>query len=196
MNALIIFIKNPAKGKVKTRLAATVGDDKALEIYLELLKHTRQIATQTKASRFLYYSNKIVQQDEWSDQIFHKKLQTGEDLGLKMANAFREVLQDHSKAVIIGSDCASLDAGIVQKAFDLLDRHDFVMGPAVDGGYYLLGMRRFQPEVFQGIAWSTEDVGSATLLKIDELGKSYSLLPLLSDIDFEADWEKFGWEIN
>ncbi len=196
MNALIIFTKNPEKGKVKTRLAATVGDDKALQIYLELLKHTRQIAIQTDASRFLFYSRQINEQDDWPNQSFYKKLQSGEDLGEKMANAFRDVLQSHSKAVIIGSDCASLNPDIVREAFDLLEQYDFVMGPAMDGGYYLLGMRQFHPEVFQDIAWSTEKVGSATLLKIDELGKTYSLLPLLSDIDYEEDWKRYGWEIK
>lgn len=196
MNALIIFIKNPEKGKVKTRLAATVGDDQALRIYLELLRHTRHTASQTKASRFLYYSQHINEQDDWPNTGFHKRLQSGENLGRKMANAFREVLQHHSKAVIIGSDCASLNTAIVEEAFQLLDQYDFVMGPAMDGGYYLLGMRQFQAEVFEDIAWSTDQVGSDTLLKIDQLGKSYSLLPLLSDIDYEEDWEKYGWDIG
>jgi rSAM/selenodomain-associated transferase 1 len=196
MNALIIFVKNPEKGKVKTRLAATVGDDKALQIYLELLRHTRNVANQTAASRFLYYSQSIKEKDNWPKTDFQKRLQSGEDLGQKMANAFREVLQHHPKAVIIGSDCASLSTEIVEEAFKLLDKYDFVIGPAMDGGYYLLGMREFHPEVFENIAWSTDEVGSSTLLKIDQLGKTYSLLPLLSDIDHEEDWKKYGWDIE
>ena len=196
MNALIIFIKNPEKGKVKTRLAATVGDDQALRIYLELLRHTRDVAISVEASRFLYYSQWINDQDGWPPAFFHKKLQSGEDLGQKMANAFQETLQSHGKAVIVGSDCASLTPAILEEAFHLLDQYDFVMGPAMDGGYYLLGMKDFTPEVFQEIAWSSEEVGSSTLLKIDQLGKTYSLLPLLSDIDYEEDWNKYGWEIK
>jgi rSAM/selenodomain-associated transferase 1 len=196
MNALIIFIKNPEKGKVKTRLAATVGHDKALQIYLELLRHTRELAAQTATSRFLYYSQHLNEQDGWPEAFFQKRLQSGENLGQKMAHAFREVLQNHSKAVIIGSDCASLSKDIIQEAFELLDKYDFVMGPAMDGGYYLLGMREFHPEVFENIAWSTDEVGSETLLRIDQLGKTYSLLPLLSDIDYEEDWEKYGWDIE
>lgn len=195
-NALIIFIKNPEKGKVKTRLAASVGDDQALRIYLELLRHTREVASSVDASRFLFYSQKIIEQDDWSDGSFIKKRQSGEDLGQKMANAFQDVLQTYQKAVIIGSDCASLTVDIVGEAFRLLDKYDFVMGPAMDGGYYLLGMRSFAPEIFENIAWSSEEVGSATLLTMDELGKTYSLLPLLSDIDYLEDWEKYGWEIS
>ena len=196
MNALIIFIKNPEKGKVKTRLAATAGDDKALQIYLELLRHTKEIALQTEASRYLFYSQRINHKDDWPIEHFHKTLQKGEDLGEKMANSLEKVLQSNQKAVIIGSDCASLTSDIVNEAFDLLDKYDFVMGPALDGGYYLLGMCTFSPEVFENIEWSSPEVGSHTLLSIDQLGKTYSLLPLLSDIDYEEDWDKYGWELG
>ncbi len=196
MNALLIFIKNPVKGKVKTRLAQTVGEDQALMIYLELLRHTRDIAQQVDANRLLYYSHFIDQEDEWSKDIFHKVLQQGNDLGAKMGNAFEQALSTHKKAVIIGSDCASLTPEIVNEAFRLLDHYDFVLGPAIDGGYYLLGMKSFYPEVFENIAWSTDEVAAATIDRIDALHKTYSLLPLLSDIDYEEDWKKYGWPLK
>lgn len=195
MNALLTFIKNPEKGKVKTRLAATLGEEMALKIYLELLRHTRKIAEQVEADRYVFYSQFIDEEDEWGIKHFQKRLQSGEDLGIRMAGAFEEVLKTHRKAVIIGSDCASLNASIVQQAFDLLDQYDFVIGPAMDGGYYLLGMKEFSPEVFQEIEWSTETVASETIEKIDQLHKTYTLLPLLSDIDYEEDWKKYGWPI-
>lgn len=193
--ALLIFIKNPKKGKVKTRLASTLGDDMALKIYMELLEHTRNLAEQIDATRLVYYSDFIDSNDEWSPDHFEKRVQSGEDLGERMANAFREVLKAHQKAVIIGSDCASLTVNIIKDGFRHLDSNDFVMGPAMDGGYYLLGMNAFYPEVFQDIEWSTETVAAYTIDKIDAIKKSFSLLPLLSDIDHEEDWKKYGWKI-
>lgn len=194
-SALLIFIKNVEKGKVKTRLAATVGDDRALEIYQALLGHTRKIATATDAERYLFYSQFIEKDDAWSNVDFQKLLQIQGDLGEKMAEGFRHAFQQHEKVVIVGSDCASLTEEIVADAFKILDEKDFVIGPAIDGGYYLIGMRQFAPEVFQNIEWSTEAVFPDTVKKIEGLGKTFGLLPELSDIDFEEDWEKYGWEI-
>ena len=89
--------------------------------------------------------------------------------------------------MIIGSDCLDLRTAHLEAAFAALDSHDYVLGPATDGGYYLLGMNAPEPALFQGIAWSTERVLSATLDKIAELGRTVSLLPALSDIDYEED---------
>jgi len=107
----------------------------------------------------------------------------------------RILFQDHQKVVIIGSDCASLTPAIVKVAFQQLDKHDFVIGPALDGGYYLLGMNQYMPSVFDGIAWSTDSVLADTKQRIKDLKKDYVLLPALSDIDYEEDWIKYGWEI-
>ncbi|MEL7119723.1 MAG: TIGR04282 family arsenosugar biosynthesis glycosyltransferase [Bacteroidota bacterium] len=195
-NALLIFIKNPIPGKVKTRLAATVGDDMALKIYRELLGHTRSIAESIQADRFVFYSHFIDETDEWHPSKFNKRLQKGDDLGIRMSTAFQEVLSTYEKAVIIGSDCATLSTEMVEEAFRLLGQHDGVMGPAMDGGYYLLGMKEYLPKLFQDIVWSTDEVGSQTLMRFNEMKKNYALLPLLSDIDYEEDWKKYGWEIE
>ena len=193
--SLLIFIKNPEKGKVKTRLAATVGDDKALAIYIALMEHTRNIALATNTNRLLFYSQHLNFEDQWSNEDFQKSLQVEGDLGSKMKAAFATAFEHSQKAIIIGSDCASLNAEIVADAFAKLDDHDFVIGPAMDGGYYLLGMRSFEPAVFDDMEWSTESVFSDTVKTIEGLGKTYGLLPELSDIDFEEDWEKWGWEL-
>jgi hypothetical protein len=193
--AILIFIKNAELGKVKTRLAATVGNEKALQIYLALLKHTRSIAQQIAVDRLLFYSSFIDHNDEWPSADFSKHLQTGTDLGQRMINAFQFAFENYEKVLIIGSDCASLTSEIIQKAFDLLEQNDFVIGPAMDGGYYLLGMNKFQPEVFQNIEWSTETVLQSTITQIKALSQSYQLLPELSDIDHAVDWEKYGWDI-
>ncbi len=197
MHHLIIFIKNPQKGKVKTRIAQTAGEDRALQIYHELLRHTRNIALNVAARRWLFYSDFINENDQWSAQDFHKMVQYGADLGERMRNAFSLILsQPTDRTVIIGSDCTLLTADIIETAFAKLEEYPFVIGPATDGGYYLLGMQRFAPEVFRGIAWSTDTVLSATLCAIEALDEAYFLLPALPDIDFEEDWEKYGWEIT
>ena len=193
-NALIIFIKNIEKGKVKTRLAATVGDEKALKIYQALLEHTRKVASNANADRYLFYSSHL-EKDDWSELDFQKRIQSGNDLGIRMANAFEEIFKKHKKAVIIGSDCASLTSEILNQAFELLTKNDFVIGPAQDGGYYLLGMSQFMPSVFENIEWSTGSVFEKTIENIGLLDKNYALLPELSDIDYEEDWVKYGWEI-
>jgi hypothetical protein len=194
MNHLLIFIKNPIKGRAKTRLAATVGDDEALRIYLELLKHTRNIVEKVDTHRNLFYSHFINENDEWNNADFDKQLQIEGDLGEKMAAGFRATFEKGAtKAVIVGSDCASLTKEIVDSAFAKLETHDFVIGPADDGGYYLLGMKAFTPKIFQNIAWSTEAVFPQTVDFITNKNKTYALLPTLSDIDYEEDWVKYGW---
>jgi len=194
-SALLIFIKNPEKGKVKTRLAATVGDDRALAIYKALMGHTRNIALATNAERLLFYSEHINLNDKWSVADFQKSLQVKGDLGSKMKAAFANAFKKSQRVVIIGSDCASLTSDIVADAFAKLDSNDFVIGPAMDGGYYLLGMRSFQPAVFENIEWSTASVFPDTLKNIEGLGMTCGLLPELSDIDYEEDWDRWGWDL-
>ncbi|MFN4256342.1 MAG: TIGR04282 family arsenosugar biosynthesis glycosyltransferase [Saprospiraceae bacterium] len=189
-NHLLVFIKNPRLGYVKTRLARTVGEAEALRIYRVLLEKTRRAALGTAARRWLFYSDFIEKRDGWRARDFTKRVQAqSPDLGLRMADAFREAFAAGAKrAVIIGSDCPQLSPEILRAAFQQLENEDFVLGPATDGGYYLLGMRAFRPEVFHGVAWSTEAVFEQTMQRIHALGTSVALLPELTDVDTEADW--------
>lgn len=189
---LLIFIKNPTSGTVKTRIARTTGDAEALRIYRILLEKTRQAALEIRAERRLFYSDRIETGDAWTETDFQKFVQHGNDLGARMAEAFRMAFADGAdRVVIIGSDCPELDGTLLNDAFSRLEHCDFVLGPTPDGGYYLLGMQTFEPSVFEEIAWSTESVRAATLEKISLLGKTCALLPELSDVDTEADWRKF-----
>lgn len=194
-DALIIFIKNPAPGRVKTRIAATEGHAKAMRIYLELMRHTRETALELDVNRFLFYGGSIKYGDDWSEEDFQKHLQAETDLGGRMSAAFQRVSETHDKAVIIGSDCASLTPETVREAFDALDEHPFVVGPTFDGGYYLLGMRRHMPELFKNVAWSTESVFATTTERIKSIGGTYHLTKKLSDIDYAEDWERYGWKL-
>jgi rSAM/selenodomain-associated transferase 1 len=112
-----------------------------------------------------------------------------------MKNAFQQICQTHQKVVIIGSDCPSLTKEIINEAFEKLKSFPFVIGPAKDGGYYLLGMNQHSPTIFDNISWSTSHVFPKTIEFIERLNKTYYLLPELSDIDNEEDWKKHGWEI-
>lgn len=194
-DALIIFTKNPELGKVKTRLAATTSNEYALKVYKELLRHTREIALAVKVNRNLFYSNEINNEDDWSNADFNKLLQYNGGLGERMQYAFEESFKHHKKVVIIGSDCASLTPAIVEEAFAKLDEYPFVIGPTFDGGYYLLGMNSYEPHVFAEVEWSTESVFPTTLERFSELKKQHFELKTLSDIDFEEDWKKYGWEV-
>ena len=196
MPVLIIFIKNPEWGKVKTRLAQGVGEERALAIYRALLDHTRAVVQQVDATRLLFYSSFIDEADNWPSTAFRKYLQEGLGLGERMQRAFAQGFTEGGPVVIIGSDCAQLTPAIVEQAFHELESHDFVIGPAEDGGYYLLGMRTYTPLVFEDIPWSTGDVLPDTLLRMRDNAWSYSLLPTLSDIDYQEDWERHGWEID
>jgi hypothetical protein len=186
--ALLIFIKNAELGKVKTRLAATLGDVKALDIYKQLLSLTQKNTLLVDCQRIVFYSDFIEQQDIWNSKDYSKAVQSGDDLGERMKNAFANAFENHQKVLIIGSDCAELTPDILNDAFAKLATHDFVIGPAFDGGYYLLGMNTFQPSVFDNIEWSTDEVLSKTIQNIAALQKNYALLPTLSDLDNENDW--------
>ena len=192
-NHLIIFIKNPELGKAKTRIAKTTGDERALEIYKELLQHTRTMTTKVEANRHLFYSRFVDTQDGWSGKLFDKKLQIQGGLGEKMRDAFTRIQQEGGSMVIIGSDCGELQTEIVEQAFAALQDHDVVLGPTFDGGYYLLGLKDANLDLFSDIDWSTEQVYPQTIQKIKDQNLTYAELTRLHDIDFEEDylaWQK------
>lgn len=191
-NTLLIFIRNPQLGKVKTRLARTLGDVEALRIYELLLEKTRIAALGCTAQRWLFYSDFVPEKDDWPQKDFQKSIQSAGDLGERMEAAFQVAFEAQAqKVLIIGSDCPALSGDILNQAFDLLDTADFVIGPVPDGGYYLIGMKSFSPTVFQQMEWSTESVREKTIEKIVAASQSFALLPMLTDIDTEEDWLHF-----
>ncbi|WP_452221794.1 TIGR04282 family arsenosugar biosynthesis glycosyltransferase [Lacinutrix salivirga] len=188
--ALIIFTRNPELGKCKTRLAKTLGDQSALNIYRYLLQHTANVAQQVEADRYVFYSEEINTNDIWSAVYFKKNLQKGNDLGERMHNAFEELLNSgYQKVIIIGSDLLDLNKDIIEEAFIKLEGNDVVIGPALDGGYYLLGMKNLHPAIFKNKAWGTETVRETTLA--DLKNKVVSLLKPLNDIDTFNDMKHY-----
>ena len=185
-NLILIFTRNPELGKVKTRLAATIGDENALAIYIHLLEHTRKVVLETDFDKRILYSEEINTNDMWNNHLFQKKLQFGKDLGVRMYNAFKEGFEDgYKKIVIIGSDLIALESKDIEEAIKELENHDVVIGPAEDGGYYLLGMKQIPDGIFQNKQWGTNTVLKDTLKDINKL--KYHLLQEKNDIDTFED---------
>lgn len=194
-NLLLIFMKNPEKGKVKTRLAKTLGKEKAYQTYLKLLDFTINVAEDVQAHKQIWYSAFIDETDGLGEPKFEKKLQKGENLGERMLNAFRNGFEENfKKIVIIGSDCPAISTEIIEDAFSKLDQNDVVIGPSEDGGYYLLGLTRMLPEVFKDITWSTGKVFSETVNVLKQKNLDYGELPTLNDIDTEEDLRNSDFE--
>jgi rSAM/selenodomain-associated transferase 1 len=188
--ALIIFVRHPELGKVKTRLAKTIGDEKALEIYLLLLQHTRQVTNPLNCQKFIYYSDEVPKLDSWTDSVYTRRQQYGEDLGQRMGNAFRDLFeQGFERVLIIGSDCYQLQTTILEDAITWLNSHSTVIGPTFDGGYYLLGMNHFIPELFKNKAWSTDQVCKQTIEDLKGLSQTFIMLNWLHDVDEATDLE-------
>lgn len=187
-NLLLIFTRNPELGKAKTRLAKTVGDVTALEIYKFLLERTKEIALKVTADKAVYYSVKVRPNDMWDDAIFKKHQQKGEDLGYRMLDAFKNgFAAGYEKVLIIGSDLYDLTPKTVDSAFAALDTNDVVLGPAEDGGYYLLGMNSLHENVFKNKDWGTATVRKDTLDDLQD--KKVLLLSELNDVDVFEDIE-------
>ncbi|MGB3848428.1 MAG: TIGR04282 family arsenosugar biosynthesis glycosyltransferase [Tunicatimonas sp.] len=188
MDLLLIFVKNPRLGKVKTRLAATVGDRQALRIYLKLLERTRAITQPLSVVKTVYYTPEILTDDLWDSAHYQKAQQREGDLGERMHEAFRQgFAQGYQRICIIGSDCYELSTTIIKQAFDQLATHDVVIGPSTDGGYYLLGMNRLYSPLFTYKAWSTSTVKEDTLRDVTALHLRHFTLPTLTDVDDEDD---------
>ena len=187
-NLLIVFTRNPELGKVKTRLAKTVGNAIALKIYTFLLERTRDIAVQVSADKAVYYSVKVRENDIWDANNFQKHQQVGEDLGIRMLHAFKNGFKaGYEKVMIIGSDLYDLTAETIENAFIALEDNEVVIGPAEDGGYYLLGMNSLEEKVFKNKKWGTETVRKNTLEELKD--KKVFLLEELNDVDVFEDIE-------
>lgn len=190
-NCLLIFTRNPELGKVKSRLAQGVGQENALAIYKKLLQHTQEVVTQVNCERWVGYSVTIRTNDLWPETDFKKFKQEGADLGKRMSHAFETAFAaGHTKVIIVGSDLYDLRPTHIEDAFTALQKNDVVLGPAQDGGYYLLGMKSLIPEVFSDKEWGTETVYKDTLDNLQT--KSVHLLETLNDIDYARDLEPYS----
>ena len=189
-NTLIIFIKSPDEGAVKTRLAQGIGKKKAAVLYRLFVE---AILTRTKDKSFgrvIFYDPPDKREEimNWIGDDTELHPQSGNGLGERLSNAFDFVFnRDARKAVVIGSDSPTIDANIIRQAFRELETREFVIGPSRDGGYYLLGMSSFRKEVFQGIEWSTDRVFKETVRVFESLGADFHILDKDIDVDRPED---------
>lgn len=194
-NLLLLFTRHPELGKCKTRLAKKIGDPKALEVYRYLLQHTANVTKNVNAHKQVWYATQPVKNDIWNPKYYTKKAQQGENLGARMAYAFAEGFQQgYDKILIVGSDLLEINTALIEDAFKKLDTTDFVLGPAKDGGYYLLGMKSFRREIFEHKKWSTSSVFSDTLSSMGD--KTVTLLETLNDIDEYEDMQEHPTLMN
>jgi len=193
---LIVFLKNQLKGKVKTRLAKSIGDDIALSIYKDLTRLTLKAAAESQLQVHVFFSDSIETTIEGFRQEFATHLQRGNDLGERMLNAFLEFDRDIPK-IIIGSDCSEITANLLKKAAHSLIDHNAVIGPSLDGGYYLLGFKQVLNQVFINKQWSTNSVSHETLQDLKTAQYNcYEMEPHidvddLTSLQASSLWEKY-----
>ncbi|MBM6499805.1 glycosyltransferase [Flavobacterium cyanobacteriorum] len=183
---VLVFTRNPELGKVKTRLAATIGEKNALEVYVYLLTHTKNCISQVNATKRVLYSEAITLHDIWDNTTFEKDIQQGTDLGMRMQHAFEKGFEDgFNKIVIVGSDLPTLDSKDIEDAFLLLDTNEVVIGPAEDGGYYLLGLKSIPNGIFENKNWGTNSVLADTLTNLSHIQTAF--IKMKNDIDTIED---------
>lgn len=188
-NSLIVFAKYPVPGQVKTRLATKIGDPATVILYGHFVSYTiRKFANSNDLNELRVavaqesYLEKFRQDFPGADKYVAQK--NTDDLGARMQNAIHQCLEEgFQKIAVIGTDSPQLPTEYVRNAFDLLDKNEIVIGPANDGGYYLLAVSQNHPCLFDGISWGTKNVLKQTVAAIEQNKLSYLLLPTLFDID-------------
>ncbi len=204
-NTLIIFAKLPEPGKVKTRLARDLGDEKAAEVYSDIARDiVSRVSNSSIYETVIFYDppEKKKEITHWlkdcaNTDSEHLLPQRGGKLGDRISGAFERIFSlENKRAVIIGTDCTDVSAHMIEETFLDLKNFDAVLGPAKDGGYYLLGLNQFVPELFKDIDWSTDLVLGQTLSRLDRLGYNYKLLETLRDIDNLNDLNSLSYDFK
>ncbi|MTE26443.1 TIGR04282 family arsenosugar biosynthesis glycosyltransferase [Winogradskyella ouciana] len=178
---VIVFVKNIKLGTVKTRLAKTVGDYGAFEVYSELVKITEKATEALDIDKRIYFSNAAVD-TQWENEF--KTVQKGIDLGERMLNAFKDGFEaGYERIVLIGSDLPDINSTHIENGLDALKTNDMVFGPAEDGGYYLVGMSKMEELIFKNKPWSQANLLELTLQELEEKQAKVGILETLNDID-------------
>lgn len=182
---VIIFVKNIQLGKVKTRLAKTIGNQGAFDVYTELVEVTENATSNLESDKRIYFSKAIVE-NQWKQS--EKYVQQGNDLGERMKNAFVKGFEDgYTRIVLIGSDLPDITTQHIEEGLEALKQHDVVLGPAEDGGYYLIGLSKMNTAIFENKPWSKKNLLKNTLDELEQNKVSYSTLITLNDIDTYED---------
>jgi rSAM/selenodomain-associated transferase 1 len=187
---LIVFVKAPRIGEVKTRIAKTAGAARACEIYRKLVGKVLENMKALRAVQLRFAPDDAATGiSSWQREGWTVAPQGDGDLGVRLVRAFESAFAEGAeRVVIIGSDSPEAKSSDVRAAWKELKSHDVVIGPAIDGGYWFIGLRAPQPELFREIAWSSDQVLGQTLARAKSLGLRIQLGRILSDIDTEEDW--------
>lgn len=191
----MIFVKQPEPGRVKTRLGRSIGFEKSALFYSRLAKRIWHQIRRYKNCEFWVLFEPPSALDlirTWLPDADRYVVQGDGDLGQRLGKAFEEAQDGGRRSVIaIGSDIPDLRAEDLRDAFELLKKHDAVIGPADDGGYWLIGLSRLFPEIFRGISWSTSHVAAETIDVLENHQRTYARLRSLKDIDEVEDLESY-----
>jgi rSAM/selenodomain-associated transferase 1 len=189
-----VLAKMPILGQVKTRLAQGIGDEAALRVYKSLLSHTYSEVLASKIPSYWFWEPGLLGSME-SPSLYpmtHSLGQGDGDLGDRLERAATQLLSlPNSGILLIGADCPLLTKKILLEAQEALTTHDAVLGPAEDGGYYLIGFKETLNSLFKNIPWSTDQVSNLTRLALENAQRNYLSLELLTDIDTPTDWDRF-----
>ncbi len=189
---VLLFAKLPEKGKVKSRLARDMEWDLVLRLYESMVLDTIEMLQRTKVPFLICFDppDALDRVRRWLGPEFSYIPQTGADLGERMEQAFLRVFREGAdKALLIGSDIPRLSSAVILEAFESLVSHDAVIGPARDGGYYLIGFQKngFEAAVFHDMIWSTEAVYNETIMRLREKARNVHVLPQCTDVDTKED---------
>ncbi len=189
---IIVFSRRPEPGQVKTRMLTTLSGEAAAQLHKELSDESLATCEPAQTTLFCHPSIEGEYFAGYRRAGFALRNQVGADLGERMSNAITQVLEEGAQtAILIGTDCPPIDRNHLDAAARALVDHDVVISPAEDGGYGLIGMRRSYPEVFEDIAWGTGGVCAETCRKMNDLGLSYALMPMIWDVDVPSDLERY-----
>ena len=184
-NLVIIFVKNSILGKVKTRLAKSIGNVGAFNIYSELVAITEKASTKINTDKHIYFSD-VINPSIWENE--KKFIQKGENLGMKMQHAFQNGFdKGYENIVLIGSDLPTISKEVIEAGIANLKNNDVVFGPAEDGGYYLIGMSKMHASIFENKPWSKNNLLAITLQELKAQNQSVGLIDTLNDIDTFED---------
>lgn len=192
---IVVFARAPDLGQVKTRLAAEVGEREALAIYMWLAENTvRVVASLPHCDCIIAYTptDAVVRMRDWLGSRFSYEAQCDGDLGARMTHAFNRRFEENAERVLlIGTDAPAVDRGVLEEGFAALGHNDVVFGPALDGGYYVIGLRAPQTVLFESVSWSQTDTLSRSIAAARRARLSLHLLPQRFDIDTGSDWHRW-----
>ena len=184
---IIVFVKNIKLGKVKTRLAKTIGNQGAYEVYSALVKVTEEAIKDIETDKRIYFSDAIIE-TKWEND--YKAVQVGENLGERMKGAFKKGFDDgYDRIILIGSDLPDINSEHIKNGFSALQSNTVVFGPAIDGGYYLIGLSKLKEFIFDDKPWSQSNLLEVTLKELKQKEVTFTLLRSLNDIDTFEDLE-------